>query len=74
MGAGQTVAVFGAYGHTGRFVVAELLERGFVPLLSGRDTDKLRALAASHGPDSTSGRPRSTTRPRSTARWPVRRP
>jgi hypothetical protein len=45
MGAGQTVAVFGAYGHTGRFVVAELRERGFVPLLVGRDEDKLRAFA-----------------------------
>ncbi|MFH8468536.1 saccharopine dehydrogenase family protein [Streptomyces sp. NPDC017991] len=44
-GPGHTVAVFGAYGHTGRFVVAELLERGFVPVLSGRDADKLRALA-----------------------------
>src|SRR5258706_9563645 len=47
MGSGRTVAVFGAYGHTGRFVVAELLERGFVPVLSGRDGDKLRILAAS---------------------------
>lgn len=43
---GQTVAVFGAYGHTGRFVVAELLDRGFVPVLSGRDPEKLRAMAA----------------------------
>ncbi|WP_067473643.1 saccharopine dehydrogenase family protein [Actinomadura hibisca] len=43
----QAVAVFGAYGHTGRFVVAELLERGFVPVLSGRDAGKLEALAAS---------------------------
>lgn len=42
----HTVAVFGAYGHTGRFVVAELRDRGFVPLLSGRDPDRLRALAA----------------------------
>ena len=33
MGSGRTVAVFGAYGHTGRFVVAELRERGFVPVL-----------------------------------------
>ncbi|GAB2469489.1 saccharopine dehydrogenase family protein [Streptomyces incanus] len=45
MGSGQTVAVFGAYGHTGRFVVAELRERGFLPVLSGRDADKLKALA-----------------------------
>ncbi|MGK5520592.1 saccharopine dehydrogenase family protein [Micromonospora sp. URMC 107] len=48
MGSDRTVAVFGAYGHTGRFVVAELRARGFVPLLSGRDADKLRALAALH--------------------------
>ncbi|HEX2316636.1 MAG TPA: saccharopine dehydrogenase NADP-binding domain-containing protein [Thermomonospora sp.] len=47
MGSGQAVAVFGAYGHTGRFVVAELRERGFVPVLSGRDAGKLEALAAS---------------------------
>jgi saccharopine dehydrogenase-like NADP-dependent oxidoreductase len=46
MGSGRTVVVFGAYGHTGRFVVEELLNRGFVPILSGRDADKLRALAA----------------------------
>ncbi|WP_030686228.1 trans-acting enoyl reductase family protein [Streptomyces globisporus] len=48
MESGLTVTVFGAYGHTGRFVVAELLERGFVPVLSGRDADRLRTLAASH--------------------------
>lgn len=47
MGTGRTVTVFGAYGHTGRFVVAELLERGFVPVLAGRDAGKLRALATS---------------------------
>ncbi|MFF9774943.1 saccharopine dehydrogenase NADP-binding domain-containing protein [Streptomyces sp. NPDC013978] len=45
MGAGRTVAVFGASGHTGRFVVAELRARGFVPLLVGRNEEKLRALA-----------------------------
>ncbi|WP_435971289.1 saccharopine dehydrogenase family protein [Streptomyces sp. Qhu_M48] len=49
MESGLTVTVFGAYGHTGRFVVAELLDRGFVPVLSGRDADRLRTLAASHG-------------------------
>jgi len=48
MGSGQAVAVYGAYGHTGRFVVAQLLERGFIPVLSGRDADKLKDLAASH--------------------------
>jgi NAD(P)-dependent dehydrogenase (short-subunit alcohol dehydrogenase family) len=30
--AGPVVAVYGATGHTGRFVVAELLRRGFVPV------------------------------------------
>ncbi|MFF5518804.1 saccharopine dehydrogenase family protein [Streptomyces coeruleorubidus] len=43
----RTVTVYGAYGHTGRFVVAELRTRGFVPILAGRDADKLRELAAS---------------------------
>jgi NAD(P)-dependent dehydrogenase (short-subunit alcohol dehydrogenase family) len=42
-----TVVVFGAYGHTGRFVVAQLKDRGFVPVVSGRDSDKLKVLAAS---------------------------
>lgn len=47
MGSGQMVTVFGAYGHTGRFMVAQLRDRGFVPVLSGRDTDKLKVLAES---------------------------
>ncbi|MET7698691.1 saccharopine dehydrogenase NADP-binding domain-containing protein [Streptomyces sp. NPDC005485] len=51
MRSGQQVAVFGAYGHTGRFVVAELLKRGYVPVLSGRDADKLKALAHEAGLD-----------------------
>ncbi|SDY98544.1 NAD(P)H-binding [Amycolatopsis xylanica] len=46
MESGQRVTVFGAYGHTGRFVVAELVERGFVPVLSGRDASKLASLPA----------------------------
>ncbi|NEC42183.1 saccharopine dehydrogenase, partial [Streptomyces sp. SID8016] len=45
MASGQQVAVYGAYGHTGRFVVAELVERGFSPVLSGRDAAELEALA-----------------------------
>ncbi|WP_042382619.1 saccharopine dehydrogenase NADP-binding domain-containing protein [Streptacidiphilus melanogenes] len=48
MGPGQTVVVFGAYGHTGRFVVAELLERGYAPVLVGRDAEKLRAFGQTH--------------------------
>lgn len=43
--AARHVAVYGAYGHTGQFVVAEVVRRGWVPILSGRDPDRLRALA-----------------------------
>ncbi|MFI2453101.1 saccharopine dehydrogenase family protein [Streptomyces sp. NPDC019539] len=49
MGSGQLVAVFGAYGHTGRFVVAELAARGFVPVPSGRNAQALKELAGEHG-------------------------
>jgi hypothetical protein len=48
MTSNQTVTVFGAYGHTGRFVVAELLKRELTPILSGRDVDRLSALGAAH--------------------------
>jgi uncharacterized protein YbjT (DUF2867 family) len=40
---GRSVAVFGASGHTGRFVVAELLRRGFRPIPIGRDASRLAA-------------------------------
>ncbi len=40
------VVVYGAYGHTGRFVTAELVRRGLLPVLSGRDPVKLAALGA----------------------------
>jgi hypothetical protein len=39
------VTVYGAYGHTGRFVVAELCKRGWKPVLSGRDSVKLKAMS-----------------------------
>ncbi|MDD9349122.1 saccharopine dehydrogenase NADP-binding domain-containing protein [Mumia sp.] len=38
------VVVYGAYGHTGRFVVDELLRRGLTPILSGRDETRLAAM------------------------------
>ncbi len=44
----HTVAVYGAYGHTGRFVVGELRRRGWTPILAGRDPDKLAAFAGTH--------------------------
>ncbi len=43
-----TVAVVGAYGHTGRFVLTELRKRGLVPILSGRDADELHAIGRAH--------------------------
>jgi Saccharopine dehydrogenase NADP binding domain len=44
----QFITVFGAYGHTGRFVVAELSRRGIPTIVSGRDGDKLAAVAKAH--------------------------
>jgi len=44
----RKVAVFGAAGHTGRFVVSELRRRGLTPILSGRDPAKLNAGAEAH--------------------------
>ena len=40
------VLVYGAYGHTGRFVVDSLLAVGLRPILAGRNGDKLRDLGA----------------------------
>lgn len=42
----RPVAVYGAYGHTGRFIVAELLRHGRTPILCGRDAARLEAMAA----------------------------
>ena len=42
---GHCIAVFGAAGHTGRFVIAELLRRGLTPIAIGRDAPKLAELA-----------------------------
>jgi hypothetical protein len=42
----RSVLVYGAYGHTGRFVVAELLRQGLTPVLSGRDPARLGEMAA----------------------------
>jgi NAD(P)-dependent dehydrogenase (short-subunit alcohol dehydrogenase family) len=42
------VLVYGAYGHTGRFVVDELLRRGLTPVLSGRNKEALDKLGGAH--------------------------
>lgn len=44
----RTVTVFGAYGHTGRFIVAELRKRGWTIILSGRDAARLQAIGEGH--------------------------
>src|SRR5215472_3888237 len=41
----ETIAVYGANGHTGRFVVSELLRRGLTPILSGRNAGKLNEIS-----------------------------
>ncbi len=45
----QSVAVFGATGHTGRFVIDELLRRGLVPVAVARDEATLAAQFAQRG-------------------------
>jgi short subunit dehydrogenase-like uncharacterized protein len=40
-GHGRTIAVFGAAGHTGRLMVAQLLSHGFKPLAIGRNSAKM---------------------------------
>ncbi len=50
----STVAVYGAYGHTGRFVVNELHRRGFRTILSAR--------GEGHGPAEESAGPRTEIR------------
>jgi Saccharopine dehydrogenase NADP binding domain len=44
----NSITVFGAYGLTARFVIAELRKRGWRAILSGRDGVKLEAVGAAH--------------------------
>ena len=44
----RKIVVFGASGHTGRFVVSELARRGMTAVLAGRDSEKLFALQKTH--------------------------
>ena len=41
--------VYGAAGHTGRFVVDELVRRGLTPVLAGRTASRIAAAAERHG-------------------------
>ena len=44
----ERVLVYGAAGHTGRFVVDELLRRGLTPVLAGRSAERLAAVPPRH--------------------------
>ena len=44
----ERVMVYGATGHTGRFVVDELLRRGLTPVLAGRSAERLAAVSPRH--------------------------
>jgi hypothetical protein len=46
--AAERVLVYGAAGHTGRFVVDDLLRRGLTPVLAGRSADRLAAVGPRH--------------------------
>ncbi|MFI9587752.1 saccharopine dehydrogenase NADP-binding domain-containing protein [Streptomyces sp. NPDC052236] len=46
MDTAAAVVVYGANGHTGRFIVAELRRRGVTTVISGRNAAQLEALAA----------------------------
>ncbi|MGB2567709.1 saccharopine dehydrogenase family protein [Micromonospora citrea] len=48
MNATDRVLVYGATGHTGRFVVDELQRRGLVPVLAGRNAERLAAVPPRH--------------------------
>ncbi|WP_284535337.1 saccharopine dehydrogenase NADP-binding domain-containing protein [Nocardioides sp. T2.26MG-1] len=48
MNATDRVLVYGATGHTGRFVVDELLRRDLVPVLAGRSAERLAAVPPRH--------------------------
>jgi len=45
----KTAMVYGAYGHTGRFVVSELRKRNWRLILSGRDPIRLADVGTAHG-------------------------
>lgn len=45
----NTIAIVGGTGHTGSFVVAELVRRSHRPCLVGRNQDSLDALSRQHG-------------------------
>lgn len=51
----RKIAVFGATGHTGAFVGAELASRGYAPVLVGRDAGRLEAAGRMLGAETRLG-------------------
>ncbi len=45
----KPLLIYGVTGYTGRLILAEALARGMRPVLSGRNAETVRALAAEHG-------------------------
>lgn len=45
----NSIVIYGAYGHTGQFIVSRLYDQGFTPILCGRDPDKLNSLSQKFG-------------------------
>jgi short subunit dehydrogenase-like uncharacterized protein len=45
----RPILLFGAYGHTARFIISELIDKGFTPILAGRNLEKLESVSLSHG-------------------------
>jgi short subunit dehydrogenase-like uncharacterized protein len=43
--ASPVIAVYGATGHTGGYLLEELRRRDLAPILVGRDADRIRAAA-----------------------------
>jgi hypothetical protein len=41
----NNIIIYGAYGHTAKFIISQLYEQGFRPILCGRNSEKLLSLS-----------------------------
>jgi short subunit dehydrogenase-like uncharacterized protein len=41
----NNIVIYGAYGHTGKFILSQLYDQGYKPILCGRDSDKVNSLS-----------------------------
>jgi short subunit dehydrogenase-like uncharacterized protein len=44
----RPILIYGAYGHTAHFIIHELIDKSFIPVLCGRDQKKLEAVSSAH--------------------------